>query len=128
MVFSQKLAPCLSLEVELWSIYHGLSVAWGKGFSRVIVESDSVQVVDLLFSLPYNNHPHQQLVLAIKSIGDGEADIHRKKIDRDHNCVAGTLAKHYFSFVEDCVIFDYIPDFLAPVFNSDRVGLAGPAS
>ncbi|KAK5826609.1 hypothetical protein PVK06_021535 [Gossypium arboreum] len=33
---------------KLWGIFHGLSIAWEKGFKKVVVECDSSQAVQLL--------------------------------------------------------------------------------
>lgn len=39
--FSQKLHSCSVLEAEVWVIFHGLQIAWGKGWRKTIVQSDS---------------------------------------------------------------------------------------
>ncbi|CAL2261052.1 unnamed protein product [Prunus armeniaca] len=45
------------LEVELWAIFWGLSLAWDSGFRTVEVESDSKIAVTLLNSLTISTHP-----------------------------------------------------------------------
>ncbi|MBA0748308.1 hypothetical protein Gogos_005148 [Gossypium gossypioides] len=39
---------CTVLEAELWGIFHCLSIAWEKGFKKVLVECDSSQAAQLL--------------------------------------------------------------------------------
>ncbi|MFQ6647284.1 hypothetical protein Gotur_020720 [Gossypium turneri] len=33
---------------KLWAILHGLEIAWQKGYTKVIIESDNKSVVDML--------------------------------------------------------------------------------
>ncbi|KAE8685335.1 hypothetical protein F3Y22_tig00111099pilonHSYRG00216 [Hibiscus syriacus] len=46
--FSQKIGCCTVVDVELWGIFSGLTIAWNHGFRKVIVESDCMDVVAVL--------------------------------------------------------------------------------
>lgn len=60
--FSHKLEPCSVLEAELWAIYHGMSIAWGRGFRNLIVESESANAIKLLSNFSVDLHPLANLV------------------------------------------------------------------
>lgn len=55
--FSMKLQACSVLEAELQAIFHGLSLNLGKGFSRIVVESDYIIAIDLIESVSPTHHP-----------------------------------------------------------------------
>lgn len=38
------------LEVELWALYHGVSLAIGRRERKILVESDSQKAINLLFA------------------------------------------------------------------------------
>lgn len=46
--FSQRLEVCSVLEAELKGIYHGLWVAWNKGFKQLEVETNSMEAINSL--------------------------------------------------------------------------------
>lgn len=46
--FSHKLDSCSVLEAEFWGIYHGVFLVWGRGYNRIIVESNSTRAINLL--------------------------------------------------------------------------------
>lgn len=39
--YSHKHDPCNTLEAELWTIYHGISIVWWRGYRKIVVESNS---------------------------------------------------------------------------------------
>lgn len=51
--FSQRLHACSSMEAELQGILQGINFAWGKGFNRIIMEMDSVEVFDRISGNEY---------------------------------------------------------------------------
>ncbi|KAE8722050.1 hypothetical protein F3Y22_tig00014444pilonHSYRG00149 [Hibiscus syriacus] len=46
--FSKCTVYCYVLDAELWGIYMGLSVAWDRNYRRIIVESDTTEVVNMI--------------------------------------------------------------------------------
>ena len=49
MGFSRKLGICTSLQAELWNIVIGLDLAWDRRYSKLIIESDSLEAVTLIY-------------------------------------------------------------------------------
>ncbi|KAL7201858.1 hypothetical protein ACSBR1_033540 [Camellia fascicularis] len=52
-----------SLEAELWAIYKGLTILLQRRFTKVIVETNAEQVVQLLKEGPGDNFPFQGLII-----------------------------------------------------------------
>jgi hypothetical protein len=48
VAFAARLHNVSMLEAELWGIYHGLKLAWERGFRKIIVYSDSLIAINLL--------------------------------------------------------------------------------
>ena len=46
--FSSRLGDCSAEEAELWGLILGLRIAWRKGYSNLLVERDSLVLVDWL--------------------------------------------------------------------------------
>ncbi|KAE8723863.1 hypothetical protein F3Y22_tig00011718pilonHSYRG00180 [Hibiscus syriacus] len=46
--FNKALGILQPLHAELWAIYVGLQIAWDHGFVFLVIQSDSMEVVNLL--------------------------------------------------------------------------------
>ncbi|CAJ2636315.1 unnamed protein product [Trifolium pratense] len=51
-----------NLKAELLAIVHGLSLTWSKGYTKVIYESDSKVVIDLIDQGVPNTHPYAHVM------------------------------------------------------------------
>ena len=45
------------IEAEFWGLYKGLLMAWNSGYKKVLVESDFLNVVQLMQKVTKQNHP-----------------------------------------------------------------------
>ena len=61
--FTSNLGIATTLVVDLWTVIHGLNLAWDKGFRRVQVDTYSKEVVRLIEKGVDVMHPHHSLVL-----------------------------------------------------------------
>lgn len=59
--FVHRLEPSFALEAELWSLYHGISLAWGRGFTSLEVETDSQQATDIMVDNQTSSHSLDQI-------------------------------------------------------------------
>lgn len=66
--FSHKIERCGILEAELWGIYHGICIAWGKGLCNLVIESDSRMAIDMLNALKSHLLPHYSLIRGIRNV------------------------------------------------------------
>lgn len=110
----------LCIIVELWSIYHALSIAWGKGFQKVVIESDTIVALTLLREPTFQLQPLAQLVQGIKDIASVQATINWKYFDRSVNCPVDLLAKKSFQIQNTRSIFYNIPQFLLSLLDEDK--------
>lgn len=60
------------LEAEMLGIYHGICIAWNRGITKIVVESDSSEAIDLLSGGRSRTHPLLHLVDSILDVGEGE--------------------------------------------------------
>lgn len=124
--FSHKLEPCSVLEAELWAIYHGLSLAWGRGFRNIIIDSDSINAVKLLSEGCDQLHPCLHLVRGMKSMIVQPADIRWSHIWREANQIADILAKESTTLPFPCKIHDVAPPSLFMALIADGCGTVFP--
>lgn len=66
--FAEKCAAHDPLEMELRALQRGLRTLVDKNLSRMIVESDSSHVINLIHGFPYETHPHLHLILECKRL------------------------------------------------------------
>lgn len=109
LAISQKLDYCSVLEAELWAIYHGICIAWGRGFSNLIIESDSSEAISLLDSQSFAQYSLADVISGIRSIGADRLQVQWKHILREANQVADLLAKDSIDSSSTCCIYDYVP-------------------
>lgn len=107
--FAYKLDHCSVLEAELWAIYHGLSIVWGRGFRNLVVESDSANAIRLLSEVRVDLDPLSHLVRGIKNMISQEAEIRWDHVLREANQLADILAKESSMLASVCKIYDVIP-------------------
>lgn len=67
--FGLNLGICSVTAAELWSLYHGLMIAWMEGHRKVAVTVDSFAVVTLVSREPERTNPHAPLISACLTRG-----------------------------------------------------------
>lgn len=110
--FSHKLETSSFLEAELWAIYHGLSISWGKGFKQLIIASDCSAAINLLNSDLDHANPLASLVTSIVNITDTETEIRWRHIPRNYNIAANVLAMGSLRMNVTFYLWDLAPNFL----------------
>lgn len=125
--FSHKLETCNAIEAEMWSIYHGVSIAYGKGFDKILVESDSMEAIEMLKKKGGDNEMLQTLVKSIIEIGNDSLEVEWLKVNRKFNAAADLLAKNSQHIEDKFVIFEVPPDFLVNLIMLDCIGIPSPS-
>lgn len=83
------------LLAELLAVKHGIMLAWHKGFKNVILESDSMDLVNLMNDRRFGQfHVYATLVGEIKRLLQCDWIMKIMHVYRDANICADTLAKH----------------------------------
>lgn len=120
--FVKKLLTCSSLEAELQGILHGVETACSKGYSSLIVESDSLEAINILNGHSAGTHPFNGFRRRILEACVGSVSVQWRHVGRELNLVADQLARsgHYDN--GNFVIFDVIPDFLVYFLTLDGCG------
>lgn len=105
--FVHNIGHCTVPKAELWGILGGLSLAWDRGFRKVILESDSQLVVNMLSKPIATCHPLSSLVLQYNGFLRWNWSIQIHHVFREANFVADSLATFAFSFpIGFHVLFD----------------------
>ncbi|KAL4302224.1 hypothetical protein GQ457_10G026540 [Hibiscus cannabinus] len=89
--FSRSLGYCPVLFAELWGVHDALKQAWCFGCKKLIIETDSTDVVDLLLR-QHDVLRSDTLVVSIRQMLVQNWHVNIYKIDRDSNRVADALA------------------------------------
>lgn len=110
--FAPNLGSCSILAAELWGIFHGLRMAWNRGFQNIVVYSDSKNAIDLLTAGCVRSHAYFNLIEAIHRIHQGSNSIRWKHILREANQVANCLAKFGLDLDSQFRIFYVSPSFI----------------
>ncbi|KAF7824308.1 hypothetical protein G2W53_022452 [Senna tora] len=99
--FSKKLGKGCILLAEICGILEGLLLAWSNNLKQIIVESDSVQAVNLISVNLDRNHPLYNITHKIKLLLAKAWTAKVVHISKDSNKVADSLAckAHTLGFV-----------------------------
>ncbi|KAK8597906.1 hypothetical protein V6N13_095300 [Hibiscus sabdariffa] len=94
---------CEVFGAELWGVWSGLQMAWAKGFRRIIIEVDSLDVVRVLQEDRRQGHICT-LILHIQMLLRRSWEVHVLHVLRRDNSVADGLAK-LTNLDSTCVMF-----------------------
>lgn len=90
--FTAYIRVANALEAEAWGLYFGLSLAWNKGYGKVLVETNSKVLVDLLQHLP-NAHPLYPIITSCNNLICCDWIVHIQHTYCQGNRAADCLAK-----------------------------------
>ena len=87
------------LAAELWALVLSLRMTWKKGARRVIIESDAMEVVELMYQQFSPSHHELDLIQQAKNWLGKSWDAKITHIPRTMNIVADMLVNHAMTFV-----------------------------
>ncbi|KAE8693055.1 hypothetical protein F3Y22_tig00110819pilonHSYRG00250 [Hibiscus syriacus] len=90
--FSKVIGICSIVEAELWGIYEGLSHAWNRGERQVMVEADSVEVIQML-QRKTKRGSFLSLLDRVLELLNREWNVTLRYVNREANKVADKLAR-----------------------------------
>ncbi|KAL5775565.1 hypothetical protein ACOSP7_013122 [Xanthoceras sorbifolium] len=90
--FAMKKGVGSMLGDKLWNILKGLKLAWKMGWSKVIVETDSMEAVDCLKITYVDNHPLWGIIQNCRTLIKVDWYCHISHVFREGNGVASGLA------------------------------------
>ncbi|KAE8735031.1 putative Bifunctional inhibitor/lipid-transfer protein/seed storage 2S albumin superfamily protein [Hibiscus syriacus] len=89
--FNKALGILQPTQAELWAIYVGLQIAWDHGFEFLVIQSDSMEIVNLLNKSDAHSSP-LPLVRAIEKLRKQAWVTTIQYISRKGNSLADTIA------------------------------------
>lgn len=116
------------LLAEAWGLATGLKLAVACNISHLLVESDSVILINLLQSSCLDLHPLGTLLLNCKNIMNLFSSCSVKHIHRERNIVADCLAKRSLNQDIGSCVLPSMPTFAAIPILDDINGLVHPRS
>lgn len=115
------LGPCSITEAELWAILKGLQIARSCGFSRILIETDSLAAVRLISLDCSPLHSSNNVVQDIRVIMI-DCDARLKHVFREANQVVDGFSKYGHS-LQSCAIFQSLSSFVSLAFQADCNGV-----
>ncbi|KAL5817729.1 hypothetical protein ACOSQ3_026107 [Xanthoceras sorbifolium] len=123
--FAARIAIGSILEPELWGLLKGLKAAWDRGFRRVMVETDSMAVVEVLKKRAAANHPVFGLLNQCHNLlNDENWRCNLVHIFRECNRVADMLSNMGKDMDLGLCFFEEPPQMVMKSFLGDIEGVA----
>jgi len=116
--FTCNLGSCSVIEAEQWAVYRGLQLAWDLRLEKIIIESDSKNVIDLLSKS--GNERSSLLVLQIQRFLQLNWETKLQYVARGQNKVADALAKEGLTSTRR---FSECPTFLEAMVHTECLGI-----
>ena len=90
--FARNIGFCSSVTAELWAIHVGLHMTWDRGFRKVVLESDSRVVVEIIKGDTMRVDRNYNLIMQIRGLMGREWEVKMIHVYREANFVADWLA------------------------------------
>ncbi|KAJ8900288.1 hypothetical protein K2173_024928 [Erythroxylum novogranatense] len=122
--FGTNLGFCSPWQAELWVVYHGLTLAWFHGYSRVDLTIDSAMVVS-----NFTNASHQvvnNLVLAIWELLLRNWIVRARHVFRESNRCVDWLANYSYRLPVGVQWFNQAIEGMSTLLFADSIGVALP--
>ncbi|MBA0556451.1 hypothetical protein Golob_026552, partial [Gossypium lobatum] len=100
------------------AIYKGLTLAWKKGFCKVVTESDNALLIDIIVSDYAANNNLSELCL-IHDICNQDWQLKFRHVLREQNRLADCMAKVVLSELNRLLAFENPPDHVRSLFEED---------
>ncbi|KAF7831855.1 ribonuclease H [Senna tora] len=126
--FMRKLGDCNILTAKLWGIAGGLEMAWKLGYSKVILEADSLTTVNMLGQTIDDIHHCANLIKWIRSWIRKDWEVRIEHNYREGNRAADDVAARALSISSDLVIFYNQHKSLVKIVTEDKQGICSPRS
>ncbi|KAF5932569.1 hypothetical protein HYC85_028740 [Camellia sinensis] len=116
-----KLTNCTCIEVEIWALYRGLTIAFEKGYKDLSIESDSQYAIDMLKGNIEVFSPLRSLVEDSKFL-IRRCGFSIQHVKREGNMSADGLAKMGVNQNEVLVVMEDPPEEIRGQLVADMVG------
>ena len=115
-----QMPPSYSMFIRHWAILMTLQLCWGKGYKKVIIESDCRKSIDII----QDRVLHFGLYNWTREIHWWQSRMEEIKVQwipREAKCVADKLAKEQHSGSTSFIFHCFVPTFLTSMLHADYV-------
>lgn len=112
-----------NLNAELLAMFHGLKLAWERGYRALVCDSDSQSAITMVLHDVTPFHPHAPLVKCIRKFLDFTWDLTFEHTYREGNHCADWLAKFGASSDQSFTIWETCPVELHLTLLADALGI-----
>ncbi|GLT67934.1 hypothetical protein SLA2020_402070 [Shorea laevis] len=124
--FNQQLGDGHAIRVELFALWKGMELAWNMGFRHVIVETDSLLVVQKLQSSSTAITSLTYWVQRCKSLMERDWTCVIRHVFREQNFCADAMASQFYHLGGGFLYFDQLPDVVRSLLQEDNLGICRP--
>ncbi|KAK5818238.1 hypothetical protein PVK06_023172 [Gossypium arboreum] len=117
--YTHCLGRCSPFEAELWGILDGILILLNKGYKRVKIQTNNMEVVRAL-NLEENVESGITLLRRVKRVMRFEGQREIMYVPREYNLVAGKLAKISLSWQTSLQIFEVPHDVVTMSIQQDQ--------
>ncbi|KAM7498823.1 hypothetical protein LguiA_023237 [Lonicera macranthoides] len=123
--FAGFIRNAMILKAELWAAREAMVLIKDKGWLGAIVEVDSANVLDLINSNDWEDHPLKVLIKDCKQIAL-EMSLDIQHTLREGNRCADAMAKLGVNQLESLVVYKHIPNSVKKLLEADEMGVNYP--
>ena len=113
--FFFQINNCFRLLAEIRAMLHGLKLAWDEGLRQVVIESDSLEVVNMVQNHVGNLDQVSACIGDILKIQEQDQSTQIRHIHKEANKAADMLAKMVFEAAPGFCDVEYPSDLLNDV-------------
>ncbi|GLT67725.1 hypothetical protein SLA2020_400120 [Shorea laevis] len=123
--FTQHLGMGYAIRAELFAIWKGLTLAWEKGYRKVIIETDSLLAKQKLQSLGSANALYPLCRDCIELINRNWV-CELRHVFREANSCADSMASSFYHLAKGFYFFEEPPDIVRDNIRNDSLGVCKP--
>ncbi|KAF7808138.1 putative ribonuclease H protein At1g65750 family [Senna tora] len=120
--FAHRIGRSNSFQAEAWAVWSALRIAKDRNWPKVIIETDSFVVMQMIQQGCPNPHPLDFLFRKIRSLMNTWNYIVINHSGRNSNKLADALAHHGHSLSLEMSIFEECPTFCSSIAEEDCKG------
>ncbi|KAA3460126.1 reverse transcriptase [Gossypium australe] len=117
--YTHYLGKCSPLEAELWSILDGVFILINRGYKKIKIRSDNLEVVRILSTKDMADSG-STLIRRIKRLLLSGNQWEIKHIPRENNLTADQMAKIGLHWKNSLRTFEAPPNMVATIFQHDK--------
>lgn len=124
--YARNIGSCSIARAELWGVYDGLHLAWEKGFKNVIIEVDSLFVINAIQKVDCEGSSYHSLVRGIQNVLALEWRVSFQHVYLEGNRCADLMTALGASLPIGCHYFEQPTTAALAIINEEISGVSFP--